>query len=145
MKQSTAEARSEIEQLITRYCYVFDDRAWARFEALFTSDAHLDYRDLGGPAGSLDVILEDTKDRFPDSLRTQHSVSSILLDVNGDMAAARTVCHALAIDMAGPAESSMLFALWYEDELRLTGVGWRIHRRVAKRFGLLALGLAAPI
>lgn len=41
-----------IQDLATSYAHAVDDRDWQRWEALFLSDAHIDYTSAGGIAGS---------------------------------------------------------------------------------------------
>ena len=44
--------RMAIQDLATAYAYAVDDRDWARWQALFVPDAHIDYTAAGGIAGS---------------------------------------------------------------------------------------------
>ena len=43
--------RLEIEQLIVRYSNCIDQRDWDGLDAVFTPDAYIDYRKLGGIDG----------------------------------------------------------------------------------------------
>jgi hypothetical protein len=44
--------RLEIEQLIVRYSNCIDQRDWDGLDAVFTPDAYIDYRKLGGIDGA---------------------------------------------------------------------------------------------
>jgi hypothetical protein len=48
----TLEDRALIGDLVVAYAYAIDERNWPAFEALFTPDAHIDYRSAGGMAGT---------------------------------------------------------------------------------------------
>ena len=43
--------RLELEQLVVRYAYAIDERAFERLDDLFTPDAYIDYRAMGGIDG----------------------------------------------------------------------------------------------
>ena len=46
------EDRALISDLVVAYAFAIDERDWKAFEALFTPDAHIDYRSAGGIAGT---------------------------------------------------------------------------------------------
>jgi len=45
------EDRALIGDLVVAYAFAIDERDWKAFEALFTPDAHIDYKSAGGIAG----------------------------------------------------------------------------------------------
>jgi hypothetical protein len=65
----------------------------------------------------------------------QHAVSTMLIDVDGDTANVRTVCHCPVVLDRGNGRTEMFFqGLWYVDELVRTADGWKIARRAEQDY-----------
>lgn len=63
-------------------------------------------------------------------VRIQHAVSTILIDLDGDTAQSKSVCHCPVVLERADGETQMFFqALWYVDELVRTPDGWKIYKR----------------
>jgi ketosteroid isomerase-like protein len=121
--------RLEIEQLLIRYCHAVDRRDWAAYRAVYTDDAVID--DVSaGPGRSVNEMVEFLSEALDRVVLIQHAISTSLVDIDGDRAAARTVCHCPVVLDRGDGESAMYFqGLWYEDELVRTAGGWKISKR----------------
>jgi ketosteroid isomerase-like protein len=121
--------RLEIEQLLVRYCHAIDQRDWDAYRAVYTEDAVID--DVSaGHGNSVDQMVEFLTRALEGVVLIQHAVSTMLLEVDGDTANARTVCHCPVVVGVGGGETQMIFqGLWYEDELVRTPDGWRISKR----------------
>jgi ketosteroid isomerase-like protein len=120
--------RLEIEQLLVRYCHAVDRRDWDAYRAVYTDEAVID--DVGaGPGRSVEEMVAFLSAALERVVTIQHAISTSLVDVDGDTATARTVCHCpVVLDRDGVAR--MFFqALWYEDDLVRTPDGWRIAKR----------------
>ena len=84
--------RLEIEQLIVRYSNCIDQRDWDGLDAVFTPDAYIDYRKLGGIDGRFPQVkawLGPALANFPHYC---HLVGNIEITLAGDTARARTLC-----------------------------------------------------
>ena len=65
----------------------------------------------------------------------QHAISTSLVEIDGDTASARTVCHCPVVLDRGTGEPEMFFqGLWYVDELVRTPAGWRIAKRAERDY-----------
>ena len=65
----------------------------------------------------------------------QHAISTSLIEIDGDAARARTVCHCPVVLDRGNGETQMFFqGLWYVDELVRTPDGWKIAKRVERDY-----------
>ena len=65
----------------------------------------------------------------------QHAISTSLVDINGDTANARTICHCPVVLDRGDGETQMFFqGLWYVDELVRTSDGWKISKRAERGY-----------
>ena len=85
--------RFEIQDLIVEYCDVIDKCEIDRLDAIFTTDAFIDYTAMGGIKGNLEEIkayLKGVVSFFP---ATQHMIANSRVRVDGDTATGRTMCH----------------------------------------------------
>ncbi|RIQ29652.1 nuclear transport factor 2 family protein [Jiangella rhizosphaerae] len=121
--------RLEIEQLLVRYCHAIDERDWAAYRAVYTADAVID--DVtAGPGNSVDDMVTFLSRALERVVVIQHAISTSRVDIDGDTARAKTVCHCPVVLDRGNGEARMFFqGLWYEDQLVRTADGWRIARR----------------
>jgi 3-phenylpropionate/cinnamic acid dioxygenase small subunit len=126
--------RMEIEQLLIRYCHAVDQRDWDAYRAVYTADAVID--DVGaGPGNSVDDMVEFLSRALERVVLIQHAVSTSLVELDGDTAHARTVCHCPVVLDRGSGETQMFFqGLWYVDDLVRTPDGWRISKRVEQDY-----------
>jgi 3-phenylpropionate/cinnamic acid dioxygenase small subunit len=122
--------RLEIEQLLVRYCYAIDQRDWDAYRAVYTRDAVID--DVSaGPGNSVDDMVEFLSRALERVVLIQHAISTAKIEIDGDSASARTICHCPVVLDRGDGETQMFFqGLWYQDELVRTPDGWRIAKRV---------------
>src|SRR5438128_1158615 len=82
--------RLELQQLVTDYTYAIDERAWDRLDRIFTPDAHIDYRGMGGIEGRYPQIrawLPTALQPFPGYM---HFVGNFQFEVSGDTATGKT-------------------------------------------------------
>ncbi len=126
--------RIEIEQLIVRYSNAIDQRDWDGLDEVFTPDAYIDYRALGGIDGRYPQVkawLGPALANFPHYC---HMVGNIHIALEGDSARGRTLCLN-PMDTPLPAGGSqvMFLGLWYLDRFVRTARGWRLSERVEAR------------
>ena len=123
--------RAEIHEVLVRYCHAVDQRQWSVFEVLFAEDAILDYTAFGGPrcgAKEMSIYLNSTLDSVQGS---QHTISTSLVEIAGDMATARSAAQVMMIATDGACGTCVTFiGLWYRDALIRSPTGWRIRERV---------------
>src|ERR1700761_3642489 len=123
--------RLEIEQLIVDYANAIDRRDFDALDQVFTPDAYIDYRAMGGVDGKYPEIkawLRPALDKFP---AYSHMVGNITTEIEGDAATARTLCfNPMTVDLGGGNSQVMFLGLWYADKLVRTKDGWRMTERV---------------
>jgi hypothetical protein len=126
ISQQELSDRFEIQDLIARYSQLLDRRAWDEMDALFTEDCVLDYTSTGAIKGSWPEHKAYDMEVLTPFKGTQHVMGLPVITVDGDTAAARTICFNPMI-----INDKKLFyvGLWYDDELRRTDTGWRFARR----------------
>lgn len=126
--------RMEIEQLLIRYCHAIDQRDWDAYRAIYTEDAVID--DVGaGPGNSVDDMVEFLSRALERVALIQHAVSTSLVELDGDTAHVRTVCHCPVVLDRGDGDTQMFFqGLWYVDDLVRTPDGWRISKRIEQDY-----------
>jgi ketosteroid isomerase-like protein len=122
--------RIEIQDLLSRYTDAIDRRDWDALDAVFTGDAFIDYTSVGGASGNLAEIKQFLDDSFKFFESTQHLIGSSVVNINGDEATARTICHNPMVFKGGKDPRLLVCGIWYRDRLVRTPDGWRIAERV---------------
>jgi ketosteroid isomerase-like protein len=125
--------RIEIQDLLARYSEAIDRRDWAALDRIFTPGAFIDYSAMGGAAGGLDEIKQFLAEAMSMFESFQHLVGSSVVDVDGDSATARTICHNPMVLRGGDNPHLIVCGLWYRDKLVRTPAGWRISERIEER------------
>ena len=121
--------RLEIQQLLIDYSTAIDQRRFDDLDRVFTPDAYIDYRVMGGIDGSVS--------------RGEGLAGPGAAELSGVRPHARQLRRAdkwryrvvaddlLQPDGAGGDEQQVMFCgLWYDDEFVRTPEGWRMTRRV---------------
>ncbi|MEI7519082.1 MAG: nuclear transport factor 2 family protein [Mycobacteriaceae bacterium] len=120
--------RLEIQQLVVDYATAIDQRRFDDLDAIFTPDAYIDYRVMGGIDGAFPQVKAWLAEVLPDFPAYYHLVGNFDIRVSGDSATGRTMCfNPMKLDESG---KILLCALWYDDEFIRTAAGWRMTRRV---------------
>ena len=125
--------RIEIQDLLARYTQAIDQRDWDALDQVFTPDAYIDYSAMGGESGGVSEIKEFLARVMPMFESTQHLLGSSVVDIDGDTANARTICHNPMVLTGGDDPHLLVCGLWYRDKLVRTPAGWRISERVEER------------
>ncbi len=120
------EEKDAIRDLLARYCFHFDAGEFEQWLELFTPDGVFDVGPRGcirGQDGLRDFLrVLPLVDGLP---MTRHCVTNILIDVDGDRAAARSYVMVL-----GPGERVAIgVAGRYEDEIVKQAGRWRFRLR----------------
>ncbi len=123
--------RLEIQQLMAIYSNAIDRHDFERLDAVFTADAYIDYRAMGGIDGRYPQVkawLGPALQHFP---RYYHLIANTEIVLEGDTATARTVCfNPMEVPLPQGGSQVMFLGLWYLDRLVRTPEGWRISERV---------------
>ena len=123
-RQALAD-RIAAEDLLTRYATAVDRRDWQQYRSIFTADAEIDYTSAGGIAGTVDEIVGFLSTSLEMFEMTQHLVSNIDLEVNGESA---TVTAMFNNPMRLPGGDTWFTGGWYHHDLVRTPDGWRSRR-----------------
>jgi hypothetical protein len=114
--------RFEIQQLLIDYSTAIDKRRFDDLDRVFTSDAYIDYRAMGGIDGRFPEVLPN----FP---VYAHMLGNFDVRIDGDTASSRTICFNPMV-LGGDQNQILFCGLWYDDEFIRTPDGWRMSRRV---------------
>jgi hypothetical protein len=121
----------EIQQLFTDYADALDTLRIDNMDKVFTPDAYIDYRAMGGIDGKYPEVREWLKKSLVNFSNYYHMVGNVSIKVDGDKATSRIVCfNPMGVPMPDGSTQMMFLGLWYNDELVRTPDGWRISRRV---------------
>jgi ketosteroid isomerase-like protein len=126
--------RIEIHDLLVRYSHAIDTRDFDALDEVFTPDALIDYSAMGGAKGSLPEIKDFLRKAMRQFTGFQHMIANSMIDLRGDEATGRTICHNPMV-MTKPNGETHVFTcgLWYLDRLVRTPKGWRIRERVEEK------------
>ena len=120
--------RLEIQQLLVDYATAIDQRRFDDLDRIFTADAYIDYRAMGGTDGPYSQVKAWLAGVLPNFPAYYHLVGNFDIRLAGDSASGRTMCFN---PMKLSDDGQILFcALLYDDEFIRTADGWRMTRRV---------------
>ena len=122
--------RFEIQQLLIDYSTAIDTRQFDDLDHVFTADAYIDYRAMGGIDGQFPEVKAWLAETLPKIFQAHaHMLGNFDVRIDGDTATSRTFCFNPMV-FAGDKNQIMLCGLWYDDEFVRTAAGWRMTRRV---------------
>jgi hypothetical protein len=128
--------RLEIQQLLVAYSTAIDTRQFDDLDLVFTPDAYIDYRALGGIDGKFPEVKAWLAEVLPNFPAYSHLLGNFDLRVTrspeGDTAASRTLCFNPMV-LGGDTQQVLFCGLWYVDEFVRTPDGWRMTRRVEEK------------
>ncbi|MEH3132992.1 MAG: nuclear transport factor 2 family protein [Mycolicibacterium neoaurum] len=124
--------RLEIQQLLIAYSTAIDSRRFDDLDQVFTADAYIDYRAMGGVDGRYPEVKAWLSEVLPNFPAYAHLVGNFDVRITGDTATSRTLCFNPMV--LGGEEGQVLFCgLWYDDEFVRTAEGWRMTKRVEEK------------
>lgn len=124
--------RLEIQQLLVAYSTAIDTRRFDDLDQVFTPEAYIDYRELGGIDGPFPEVKAWLAEVLPNFPAYSHLLGNFDVRVCGDTASSRTLCFNPMV-LGGEAKQVMFCGLWYLDEFVRTPEGWRMTRRVEEK------------
>jgi hypothetical protein len=124
--------RLEIQQLLVDYSSAIDRRRFDDLDMVFTPDAYIDYRAMGGIDGSYPDVKKWLSEVLPNFPAYSHLIGNFDVTVKGDTASSRILCfNPMVLGSGTVPDGQILFCgFWYDDEFLRTFDGWRMTRRV---------------
>ena len=121
--------RLEIQQLLVDYSTAIDQRRFDDLDLVFTRDAYIDYRAMGGVDGQFPDVKAWLSQVLPNFPAYSHLLGNFDVRIDGDTAKSRTLCFNPMV-LGGEKNQILFCGLWYDDEFVRTPEGWRMTRRV---------------
>ena len=122
--------RFEIQQLLIDYSTAIDTRRFDGLDLVFTEDAYIDYRAMGGIDGRFPEVKAWLSETLPKFFKAHaHMLGNFDVRIDGDAASSRTFCFNPMV-FEGDKNQIMFCGLWYDDDFIRTPEGWRMTRRV---------------
>ena len=84
--------RLEIQQLLVDYSTAIDQRRFDDLDKVFTPDAYIDYRALGGIDGQYPEVKEWLSEVLPNFPVYAHMLGNFSVRIDGDTASSRVIC-----------------------------------------------------
>lgn len=124
--------RLEIQQLLVDYSTAIDARRFDDLDRVFTADAYIDYRAMGGVDGRYPEVKAWLAQVLPNFPAYAHMLGNFDVKLHGDTATSRTLCFNPMV-LGGDEQQVLFCGLWYDDEFVRTGDGWRMTKRVEEK------------
>ena len=124
--------RLEIQQLLVDYSTAIDARRFDDLDRVFTADAYIDYRAMGGVDGRYPEVKAWLAQVLPNFPAYAHMLGNFDVKIDGDTATSRTLCFNPMV-LGGEQQQVLFCGLWYDDEFVRTGDGWRMTKRVEEK------------
>lgn len=124
--------RLQIQQLLVDYATAIDTRQFDDLDEVFTNDAYIDYRAMGGIDGDYPDVkawLAQVLPAFPMYAHMLGNISIRFDDAERSAATVRSLCFNPMVP-AGDTDQVLFLGLWYDDAVVRTRHGWRLIRRV---------------
>ena len=126
--------RLEIQQLLVDYSTAIDTRRFDDLDNVFTPDAYIDYRALGGIDGRFAEVKAWLKTVLPTFPMYFHMIGNFSIKINGDTAQSKIICfNPMVTDNGAGGTQVMYCGLWYHDKFMRTPQGWRMCERVEEK------------
>ena len=126
--------RLEIQQLLVDYSTAIDQRRFDDLDNVFTPDAYIDYRALGGIDGRYPEVKQWLSQVLPNFPMYFHMVSNAALKIDGDSANSTIICfNPMQVNLPDGKAQVMFLGLWYHDKFVRTAQGWRMSERVEQK------------
>ncbi|ALR12451.1 hypothetical protein BST43_25335 [Mycobacteroides saopaulense] len=124
--------RLQIQQLLVDYATAIDTRQFDDLDEVFTNDAYIDYRAMGGVDGEYPDVKAWLAQVLPAFPMYAHMLGNVSIHFDDDERSAATVRSLCFNPMVpgGDTEQVLFLGLWYDDSVVRTRHGWRLTRRV---------------
>ena len=122
--------RIALQDLVIAYANAIDRRDFDALDQVFTPEAYIDYRAMGGIDGPYPAVkawLPQALAHFPGYM---HLTGNAAFDIDGDQARGRVACfNPMVVPLPDGGRDTLFLGLWYIDDYQRTPAGWRICRR----------------
>ena len=118
----------EIQELLARYARGVDAKDGELWKSVFTPDATLDYSSAGAAVGTRDEVAAWLEQGLSVVPMTQHFISNIEIDLDGDRAKVRAMFYN-PMQLPGMADLSYCGGYYHHEVVR-TPEGWKSERLV---------------
>lgn len=126
--------RFEIQQLMIDYATAIDTKNFDGLDKVFTPDAYIDYRAMGGIDGRFPEIKAWLSSMLPQFPIYNHMIGNVDIKLDGDRASSRIICfNPMSVQLADGNHHVIFYGLWYHDKFVRTPAGWRFTERVEEK------------
>jgi hypothetical protein len=120
--------RMAVNDLMYRYAYALDDRAWGELATLFAPDASCDFTAFGGVLTGGKQIAEWCKEQLGRLDATQHIIGNVSAAIAGDRASVVSYFQAQHVRRGLSGGENFTVGGTYRDEIVHIDAEWLIAR-----------------
>lgn len=121
-----------IAALMHRYARALDGKDWGLLTTCFTADATAIYGEVIGRVEGIDAIAGACRTALEKLDSSQHILSNLEIEIDGDSARVRSYVHAQHTKANTPGGDNFIIGGIYLDEIGRAADGWRIRVRELK-------------
>ena len=122
--------RIALQDLVIAYANAIDRRDFDALDEVFTADAYIDYRAMGGIEGPYPSVKAWLPEALGHFSAYMHLTGNAAFEIDGDQARGRVACfNPMVIALPDGGRHTLFLGLWYIDAYCRTEAGWRISRR----------------
>lgn len=118
--------RDALAGLVGRLGLWLDEKRFDDMRSIYTEDAMADTS--GGSARGLELLADQARRNHQGFERTQHAITNVLIDLDGDRATVRANLIATFVQRADASRSRFTIGERYRFEAVRTPEGWRFSR-----------------
>ena len=118
--------RNAITDLVSRLGLWLDEKLFDEARSIFTEDATGEFP--SGPVQGVELLADQARRNHSDFERTQHAITNVLIDLDGDRATVRANLIATFVHRADAPGSHFAIGERYRFEVVRTPEGWRFSR-----------------
>src|SRR4051812_25351161 len=116
------------------YADAIDRRQFDNLDQVFTPDAYIDYRVMGGIDGRFPEVKQWLSEVLPNFPMYSHMISNFSVKVDGDKATTRILCfNPMVMNLPERGNHVVFYGLWYNDKFIRTPQGWRMCERIEEK------------
>ncbi|AEG50833.1 hypothetical protein Sphch_3222 [Sphingobium chlorophenolicum L-1] len=127
------EDKATIRSCVELYGYAVDSLRWDLFDRIFVRDGLYVRHGDREPWSDYDKFVDDFAAYHKIFTSTQHSMTNMICEVDGDAAKAITYGNWRLVRLGAEGGDTWMGQGWYEDAFVRTEAGWRIQRRQSRQ------------
>lgn len=126
-----AADRIEIQEVLSHYAHLVDERSWDRLDEVFVDGSIIDFTNNGGERNTFPEIKGYLEQSLSIFAAIQHYQTNFVITLDGDTATVRNYVFTQMVSIVDGADQLLADGGFYDSVMIRTADGWRIKEYVA--------------